>query len=335
MPALTIVHTPREGTLVLGTTRGDGSAAVLKQRAYGPTRSVKFNWSGNLGCWHLPHSRDTQASPSIQTLAERLREIGFTVTIIEDDDATPPFGEAEQKRARKATQRAERFGRYSKRAEENAEQLYEKAHSEAQTYPLGQPVLVDHSGAQADINRRKRIVATFRKSFAERERGEGWKRRSDAAAGWESGRNDPATTLRRVQKLEADERHWLRRLSGREPITDRDRRTAERQLAATREQLDHWRALLTEAEREGFKRWCKDDFTAGDFVLCGSVWYEVLRVNAKTLRVPSAAHATDDVVTRQTGITSGMKGTLPYDKVIGRRSPQEMAAAQEQPPAED
>lgn len=33
--------------------------------------------------------------------------------------------------------------------------------------------------------------------------------------------------------------------------------------------------------------------------------------------------------------TNGTKGTLPYDKVTGRRSAQEMADAQAQPPTDE
>ncbi len=53
-----ITHTRREGTLIEGTSRGDGSSEILRLREYGRTQRQPFRWSRNLDCWYLPHSRD-------------------------------------------------------------------------------------------------------------------------------------------------------------------------------------------------------------------------------------------------------------------------------------
>ena len=47
-----ITHTPAGGTILEGTTKGDGTNHILK--TCGPWR-----WSRNLGAWYIPRSRDT------------------------------------------------------------------------------------------------------------------------------------------------------------------------------------------------------------------------------------------------------------------------------------
>ena len=78
MSALTITHTHAEGTLIDGTSRGDGSAEVLKAQ--------RWRWSRNLGSWYIPQSRDRRAKlPQINATATALRAAGFTVELDIDD----------------------------------------------------------------------------------------------------------------------------------------------------------------------------------------------------------------------------------------------------------
>jgi hypothetical protein len=46
MSAITLTHTPADGTLADGTSRGDSAGAVLKAN--------RFRYSRNLGLWYLP-----------------------------------------------------------------------------------------------------------------------------------------------------------------------------------------------------------------------------------------------------------------------------------------
>ena len=82
MSALTITHTHAEGTLIGGTTRGDGSAEILKPQ--------RWRWSRNLGAWYVPQSRDRLARRAqINSTAAALRAAGFTVEVDIDDDYRP------------------------------------------------------------------------------------------------------------------------------------------------------------------------------------------------------------------------------------------------------
>ena len=76
--SLTITHSAAEGTLIEGTSKGDGSNAVLKTN--------RWRWSRNLGSWFIPQSRDRQAKRGqIQATVAGLREAGFEVAVEIDD----------------------------------------------------------------------------------------------------------------------------------------------------------------------------------------------------------------------------------------------------------
>ncbi|MGP4001737.1 DUF3560 domain-containing protein [Streptomyces sp. 8N706] len=338
MTTIKITHTRSDGTLVHGTVRGDGSAAILKQRAYGPHMALAFRWSRHLGCWFLPHSRDKEASRrSIDALAEQLRTAGFTVTTEVNEDERRSFADAEADRTERAQGRAERFDGYADRAAQNADALSEKARSMAGRIPFGQPILVGHHSEQRDRNYRERIHRTQGKAIAEGDRAEHWSRRQEAAANWERFRKNPGTTLRRIARLEADERMWLRVLDGDTSkgwhvVAPEQRAEVERRLEEVREQLAYWREVVAEAERNGFKVWSRADFTKGDYVRYGNRWYQVLRVNPKTVTVPSILNVHQAVVTRENSTFGDMTHTLPYDKISGRRSAEEMTEKLPQQP---
>lgn len=77
MPLLNVQHTDAAGTLVDGTTAGDGAAGVLKQ--YG------FRWSPRLGRWHLPGSAGKAPNYRLlRPLAAQLGVCGFEVELPDD-----------------------------------------------------------------------------------------------------------------------------------------------------------------------------------------------------------------------------------------------------------
>ena len=65
---LTIEHTEAEGTLLHGTSRGDGSAEVVKR--------LGWRWGRSIGMWFVPRSRDAAPKrPLIEQTADQLRRI--------------------------------------------------------------------------------------------------------------------------------------------------------------------------------------------------------------------------------------------------------------------
>lgn len=133
--------------------------------------------------------------------------------------------------------------------------------------------------------------------------------------------------LRRIDKLEADRRRVLRSLNRCTPGSGIAQELTE-QIAELDEQLLHLRAVVARAEAEGVKVWSRDDFTRGDFVRYRGIWYEVLRVNSRSLTVPHALPVDRPVVRAGDGEHGehGWTWTTPYDGITGRMSAQEMAA---------
>jgi hypothetical protein len=129
--------------------------------------------------------------------------------------------------------------------------------------------------------------------------------------------DDLRRTLLRIDALEADRRRVERSLRRCVPGG-----CLAGDLAKQRDELDaritHLRAVVARAEAEGMKVWSRDDFTRGDFVQYAGAWYEVLRVNARSLTLPhSPAGAGRDA--------GGRTWTVGYhDGITGRRSAGEM-----------
>lgn len=310
-----ITHTREAGTLVEGTAKGDGSAAPLK--------AAGFRWSRNLGSWYLPHSRDRAAKRwDIDRAASGLREAGFTVET-DIDDLTPgrSFAEAEEERAWAAFQRAERFSGRADGAAGHAEALESSARERADRIPFGQPILIGHHSEGRDRRYRERIHNTFRKAYEEGKRAEYWAGRAEAAEHWEQHRNNIPRTLRRIEKLEADERRLSRQIAeaeGKGLDQTRERLGVDRDYVA--EQLQYWRGVVAEAEARGVKVWSAADFTKGDFARLRWGWFEVLRVNKKTVTVPHIHNGIGVEVVTADMDEHGHTYTIPYDEITDRLS---------------
>lgn len=322
MSAITLTHTPAEGTLADGTSRGDSAGAVLKAH--------RFRYSRNLGLWYLPHSRDKSANTAlIEATAAALREAGYSVETTIDNDATRPFAEAEAERTERAEERAERFAGYADNADARSDARSRAGHQALDAIPMGQPILVGHHSERRDRAYRNRAFDNLEASFREADKAEYWTGRSDAAASYQQRRESTGTTLRRIEKLEAEERFWANTLAtGHNSAgwtADTPEKVAEinRRLAAVREQLEHWRAQIAEKEQAGVKIWSREDFQKGDFARIGNHWNEIIRVNAKTLTVPYVNNWSR-VVLRRDDPTFLWAWTRPYNEVTGRLTRKEM-----------
>jgi hypothetical protein len=85
-----------------------------------------------------------------------------------------------------------------------------------------------------------------------------------------------ATTLRRIQRLEADFRRYHRELDQQELRKKYDRSVrisrksleyCEKQMDEVQEQLDYWKKVVAEHEDQGLKVWGPDDFSVGQRIL--------------------------------------------------------------------
>jgi hypothetical protein len=330
--AITITHTRAEGTIVGGTAKGDGSAEILK--------AAGFRWAPSLRAWIVAQSRDRAAATwKIDRAAEGLRAAGFEVDVAIDE--TPrAFAEAEADRAERAEERADRLASRADRAGTAAAAAYQAARDEAALIPPGQPILVGHHSERGHRAALKRIDQRMARSIEEDRKATHYERAAEVASRYTERREALGTTLRRIEKLEADERRIQRDMepcptSGRGPtkpdaegrkitcprccseVTITDLHVPEhgrnvamewagQRLAEIHDEVAYWRQVVAEQEATGAKVWSRADFAKGDRVLDDfGRWHEVLRVNAKSLTVPTPYSWTE---------------TIPYDKVRGKRA---------------
>ncbi|MFD3609031.1 DUF3560 domain-containing protein [Streptomyces atroolivaceus] len=332
MAEITIKHTRAAGTLIKGSEPGDGVLEALNPWGFRYARSVGFVY--------LRGSRDRTADTRrIQGAKATLEAAGHTVTVDVDETARRAFEEAEAERYERAGVRTERFDARADRLQQSSDEKWANGRQIAASYQ-GEPVKVDHYSAGRHIRDLERAKTLFGQSVAEQQEANRCRGRADSAASYEEGRKHPGTTQRRLDRLNADrrrvERQMERVVRTAEGCTEAGNPLAPELIvdhlgkldadhADLCEQIAHWDAHLLEVQAAGVKIWSRDDFAPGDYAQLGERWYLVLRANAKSLTVPRSVDWKARVYNRdnQSGTSTS---TLPYDKVMGRMSSEEMAA---------
>jgi hypothetical protein len=221
---------------------------------------------------------------------------------------------------------------------------YESAHQILDMIPAGQPILVGHHSEGRHRRALNRADSAMRRSWNEDDKAEHFAHRAEVAENVKAARENVPTTLRRIAKLEADERRIDRGISGRLEYrhdddgcprqgtwhvhlvkpSEKQRTELDRRKAEVADELAYWRDIIAKAEAAGTKIWTRADFAKGDFVLRHhDQWAEVLRVNAKSLTVPALLDMRP--VATENGQPYPWTDTLPYDEVRGRKSAAEIA----------
>jgi hypothetical protein len=325
---ITITHTRPEGTIATGTSKGDGSARILK--------AAGFRWGYSIGAWYIQQSRDRAAHTwKIDGAAAGLRAAGFDVDVSIDE--TPrAFAETEAEREARAEQRADTYADRAGRAEGNAAAAYQRFKQILEVIPPGQPILVGHHSERGHRAALRRADNAIRRSSEETGKAEHYQHRAETSGDYKARRESLGTTLRRIEKLEAERRKAERdmtpcRVSGKRVKPDGQGKTLDcrvcwnpitlgetvpehgRRISAEHgqqlldeldDQLTYWRKIVADQQADGAKVWGPADFRKGDEVLSWGGWRTVLRVNAKSLTVPSGYSWNDRVS---------------YDDVRGRR----------------
>lgn len=318
---ITLTHTRADGTLLEGSRKGDGVWEIVRQHGFRSSRSVGL---------YISRSRDKAAKHwQIDRAAAALRTAGWTVVVDIDEDARRSFADAEQERYDRAEERADRFSGYADNAAARSGGRYKAAMDGIRGIEPGQPILVGHHSERGHRRALERHDNNMRASIEEQSKAEHWSGRAQASEHYEAFRKNPGRTLRRVAKLEADlrrvQRHLADAADGSAWAAEQNRRHEE-----LTEEIAYWRRAIAEAEAQGFKVWGKADFKKGDFCRYEGRWYEVLRVNAKSLTIPHIHNGIGRQVVRKGdgGRTADWTWTAPYDGVTARRSAEEMAAAE-------
>ena len=236
---ITISHTRTEGTIVNGTARGDGTAAILK--------AAGFRWAPSLRAWIIAQSRDQAAKTwKIDRAAADLRAVGFEVKVSIDE--TPrAFAEAEAERQARTEVRADRYAERAERASAAAAAAHQAAHAELDLIPLGQPILVGHHSERSHRAALNRIDQRMRRSIEEDAKATHYQRAATVAGRYTQRREALGTTLRRIDKLEAAQRQIDRYIAeGRAPEGSDYRARLDANHAQNADELAHWRQVVAD-----------------------------------------------------------------------------------------
>jgi hypothetical protein len=208
--------------------------------------------------------------------------------------------------------------------------------------PPGQPVLSGHHSEGRHRRDLERADAHRRRGWDEQDKADYHADRAGAAERYQSGRESVPVTLRRIVGLEAEAGQVRRRLDGTDkfmdyghPATGEWREQLLARARAIDEELDYWRKHVAARQADGVKVWEPADFTRGDFVQIGlGAWYEVIRVNKKTLTLPAIIAGPGLTVLRAGESGYSWTDTVPYDKVTARKSAAEIAEINSTPTPE-
>ena len=202
-----IQHSPAEGTLVHGTSRGDGTNTILK--------AAGFRWFRTLGVWGIAGSRDRQSNRyKINRAADQLRAAGHEVTVA-IDDSHRDAADVEADRAQRQENRTDALLAKADRKADAAEAAWDAEHRAVQALPPGgEPIHVGHHREGRHRRAIERAHNATRKAIEATEDAEKAQARAQAAARTTERRYNPVTVKNRLDKLEADQRADQRQLDG-------------------------------------------------------------------------------------------------------------------------
>ncbi len=294
--SLQITHTRAEGTLIEGTTRGDGAAEILK--------SNRWRWSRNLGCWYVPHSRDKafKNDPVRQTAAE-LETAGFAVSIAIDDTARPA-SVVEQAKADQAAARADALLAKAERKAAAALTAQERANAAYNDLPEdGEPIKVGHHSEHRHRRAIEKAHRTTGQAIAAGQDAEYAAERAAIAAAATDRRNAPVTVANRIKTLSAQLRGIQREITGysrtlstysdgtkdiytAQPATGKRADRLKDQAAETEDQIKHWEAVRAAQIASGLvNEFSAANISKGGYIYYVGSWHKVLKTNKTSVTI--------------------------------------------------
>lgn len=313
--SLTIAHSHAEGTLIAGTSRGDGSAEVLKAVINPDTgRAGAWRWSRHLGSWYVARSRDTRANKRlIDATKAALEAAGFTVDV-EIDDTYRSTAEVERAAVARQADRVAALSVKADRSATAADAAETRARQLAGQMPLGQPILVGHHSEGRMRKAYQNIENASRASVAAYQEAKTAEAKATAASNTTAFRYAPGVIRRRIERLEADLRRYERARDGHtrtlftdaggvkhvethEPAEGAHRERVLQEIARLQDQIGYWRGELAKAVDAGAQVWDAGSLQVGDRIQYWGGWDTIAKVNAKSIRLASRA------------------GRLPFDQI--------------------
>lgn len=298
---LTITHTHEAGTLIDGTTKGDGTADVLKRTGW--------RWGRSIAAWYVPNSRDHLPHHyKINRTVAALEAAGFEV---ETDLSMEhrPTAEVEAGKIARQADRVDALDAKADRKDAADAAAWDRVEGAMARLPEGgEPIHVGHHSEGRHRNAIKKADTAMRRSIEASRDAEHARGKADAAAMTTDRRYRPVTVANRIETLNAEIRKLERRIV--EPRYDAERgyvaATAEQIEAARarlrpyidekRDQAAYWEGVRAAQVESGTATgYNRETVKKGDRVRVRGHWYSVVRVNTKTVSVQTEYSWTDTV----------------------------------------
>lgn len=297
---LTITHTHEAGTIIDGTTKGDGTAEILKAN--------RWRWGRSIGAWFVPNSRDRLPQHHIITrTATALEAAGFELATLEIDRTSRSTAEVEAAKIARQEDRAEALAAKADRKTANAAALWEKHERDVSRLPEGgEPIKVGHHSETRHRNAIDKAHNSARRGIDAHHEAEEAARRAETATHTTGARYNPVTVANRIEKIAADVRRIECEIvadvyddqKGYLPATEEQKAIrAERyapKLDELRDQLAYWEQVRAEQIASGKATgYSPATVKKGDAVKIRGTWYKVARANAKSVSVQTPYSWTD------------------------------------------
>ncbi|TFD05145.1 DUF3560 domain-containing protein [Cryobacterium sandaracinum] len=296
---LIITHSHAAGTMIDGTSKGDGTADVLK--------TVGWRWGRSISAWFVPQSRDRL--PHLHTITrtqEALEAAGFEVET-DIDSTRRTTAEVEAGKIERQADRVDALAATADRKATASDDAWTRARSALDRLPEGgEPIKIGHHSegrhrnaiAKADNAMRKSVAASADATHAQA--------RADAATHTTDARYRPVTVANRIDTLGAELRKLERRIiapryddaQGYIDATDAQKQARADHLAPIlaekRDQIAYWEAVrAAQIESGTVTGYDRSTVKKGDRVKIRGQWREVVRANPKTVSVSTGYTWTD------------------------------------------
>lgn len=293
--SIEISHSAAEGTLVHGTSRGDGTNAILKNHG--------FRWFRTLGLWGIPGSRDHQPNTfKIDRAAEALRAAGHDVSTALDATHRDT-AEAEADRAQRGQDRADALSAKADRKSAAAEAAWDAEARAANALPPGgEPIKIGHHSERRHRRDIERAHSALGRAIEATDAAKTAEARAAAAARTTDHRHNPVTVKNRIDRLQAEQRKDQRSVDGHRrvvartethtytdefaPATGEYRQRLLDRMAQRADEIAYWETQYAGLQAAGLAgTYSRETIAKGDYVKYRRQWYEVVRANPKTVSV--------------------------------------------------
>lgn len=298
---LVITHTHEAGTLIDGTSKGDGTAGILKH--------CGWRWGRSISAWYVPHSRDRLPKLHIITRTQKeLNGAGYIVSVDVDTTARST-AEVEAGKSARIIDRVSALETKAERKRSEECQAWQAADAAHNRLPEGgEPIKVGHHSEGKHRRAIEKAHNSLSKAVDARKTAQYVEERLSAAQKATERRYSVGQVARRIEKLEAELRGTRRILNGYTRAkgtpyeewmpavggTSRDYHLAIK--AETTDKLSYWKDVRAGQIATGqATNYGKDTVSKGDYVKVRGQWRKVARANAKTVSVETGYSWTDKV----------------------------------------